>query len=293
MVSQLLWKSCHRLGFWLQFVQMPYGYFWNRSLPGHDGGMSRLPLRAQTFSELLSLVTSAAMYVHVRPRSETIRCYAPVMGNLGGFPICGPLRKNSDSSRQGSPPNDGVLVLRFRPIRRFWRIMSKIAFSTKSWKYHIVCVFDIPCFFVIPRLHRWSTFLQNSRTATTKLSTLVSAIGVLFSKLYFSCEWKNNLQTHRIVASDDEMSVQIIFSAHKKYFHVTMMNTHHVRTWKLFTHHVCSIGWSWHPWCQDPSFCTPAGGCKNGTKTRTGPDGPGGVWKPPPGGPPPGGGAGI
>ena len=63
--------------------------------------------------------TSAAMYVHVRPRSETIRCYAPVMGNLGGFPICGPLRKNSDSSRQGSPPNDGVLVLRFRPIRRF------------------------------------------------------------------------------------------------------------------------------------------------------------------------------
>jgi len=211
----------------------------------------------------------------------------------GGGSTADPLRKNSDSSRQGSPPNDGVLVLRFRPIRRFWRIMSKIAFSTKSWKYHIVCVFDIPCFFVIPRLHRWSTFLQNSRTATTKLSTLVSAIGVLFSKLYFSCEWKNNLQTHRIVASDDEMSVQIIFSAHKKYFHVTMMNTHHVRTWKLFTHHVCSIGWSWHRWCQDPSFCTPAGGCKNGTKTQTGPDGPGGVWKPPPGGPPPGGVAGI
>ena len=70
--------------------------------------------------------------VHVRPRSETIRCYAPVMDNLGGFSICGPLRKNSDSSRQGSPPNDGVLVLRFRSIRRFWRIMSKIAFSTKS-----------------------------------------------------------------------------------------------------------------------------------------------------------------
>ena len=64
----------------------------------------------------------------------------------GGGSTADPLRKNSDSGRQGSPPNDGVLVLRFRPIRRFWRIMSKIAFSTKSWKYHIVCVFDIPCF---------------------------------------------------------------------------------------------------------------------------------------------------
>ena len=61
MVYEELWKSCHRLGFWLQFVQMPYGYFWNRSLPGHDGGMSRLPLRAHTFSELLSLVTSVAV----------------------------------------------------------------------------------------------------------------------------------------------------------------------------------------------------------------------------------------
>jgi len=37
-------------------------------------------------------------------------------------------------------------------------------------------------------------------------------------------------------------------------------------------------------------FLHPGGGCKNGTKTQTGPDGPGGVWKPPPGGPPRGGG---
>ena len=147
MVSQLLWKSCHRLGFWLQFVQMPYGYFWNRSLPGHDGGMSRLPLRAHTFSELLSLVTSVAVVstwdLILKTSDAPPRDGTPPGG---GGSMADPLRKNTDSSRQGSPPNDGVLVLRFRPIRRFWRIMSKSAFSTISWKYHI-------------RVHFWHSML--------------------------------------------------------------------------------------------------------------------------------------
>ena len=71
--------------------------------------------------------------VHVRPHSEDIRCSTPRWYPPGGGgSMADPLRKNTDSSRQGSPPNDGVLVLRFRPIRRFWRIMSKSAFSTIS-----------------------------------------------------------------------------------------------------------------------------------------------------------------
>ena len=89
------------------------------------------------------------------------------------------------------------------------------------------------------------------------------------------------------------MSVWNIFSAHKKYFHVTMMNTHHVCTWKLFTTHGVSTWWSWHRWCQDPSFCTPAGGCKNGTKTHPGHDGPGGGPKTTPQTDPPRGGGGY
>ena len=57
--------------------------------------------------------------VHVRPHSEDIRCSTPRWYPPGGGSMADPLRKNTDSSRQGSPPNDGVLVLRFRPIRRF------------------------------------------------------------------------------------------------------------------------------------------------------------------------------
>ena len=85
--------------------------------------------------------------VHVRPHSEDIRCSTPRWYPPGGGgSMADPLRKNTDSSRQGSPPNDGVLVLRFRPIRRFWRIMSKSAFSTNSWKYHL-------------RVHFWHSML--------------------------------------------------------------------------------------------------------------------------------------
>ena len=207
----------------------------------------------------------------------------------GGGSTADPLRKNSDSSRQGSPPNDGVLVLRFRPIRRFWRIMSKIAFSTKSWKYHIVCVFDIPCFFVIPRLHRWSTFLQNSRTATTKLSTLVSAIGVLFSKFIFFMWMKKYFThlSHRRSRRWDEcvkyfLSTQKIFSCHD--------DEHSSRTYMKTFYISCVFHWLIvTPVMSRSQFLHPGGGVQKWKKTHTGPDGPGGVWKPPPGGPPPGG----
>ena len=197
---------------------MPYGYFWNRSLPGHDGGMSRLPLRAQTFSELLSLVTSAAMYVHVRPRSETIRCSTPRWyPPRGGGSMADPLRKNSDSSRQGSPPNDGVLVLRFRQSVDSGASCQKSHFR-RNRENTTSCAFST--------FHAFSLFRDSTGDRrfykTVERPRRNSVPWFLRLEFYFQnyIFHVNEKIICRLIesSSDDEMSVQIIFSATKNIF---------------------------------------------------------------------------
>ena len=111
-----------------------------------------------------------------------------------------------------------------------------------------------------------------------------------FQNLYFSCEWKNISQTHRIVASDDEMSVWNIFSAHKKYFHVMMMNTHHMCTWKLFYNTWCVHLVIVTPVMSRSQFLHPGGGVQKWHQNTPRPRrSRGGSENHPPNRPPPGG----
>ena len=233
--------------------------------------------------------------VHVRPHSEDIRCSTPRWyPPRGGGSMADPLRKNTDSSRQGSPPNDGVLVLRFRPIRRFWRIMSKSAFSTKSWKYHI-------------RVHFWHSMLFRYSETPPVIDVFTKQSNGHDETQYLGfCDWSS-------------IFINIFFMWMKKYF--TDSSNRRERRWdecvkyflstqKIFSCHDDEhtsrtyMKTFYNTWCVHLVIVTPVmsrsqflhpggGGAKMAPKHTPATTVQGGVRKPPPKPTPPGGVAGI